>query len=267
MFKNSPLNFVNTAVIISIHLAALAAFLTPFNKVYIFLFIFHYLWFGFSSSLYYHRCLTHRSFELSVPLQIFFLIGGMIGLSGDPVAWVAIHRYHHSNPDIPEDSHSPRDGFLYSYLTWQMKIDLKQVDKWSLNSEDIKKIWFIRLAQGVIPSAIVHTSYMVVIYLLFGLPGLLYGFYLPLVLTYQFCWMLIASVCHSPRFGSRRANTPDDSRNVWWLTPVSFGESFHNNHHEKPRRFRHGLNWYDIDFTAWLVLFLEKIKLAKYLVR
>ncbi len=267
MFKYSPWNIVNTCVIVAIHLAALASIFMPLHKIYFLLFIANYLWFGFSSSLYFHRYLTHRSFELVLPLQLFFLLGGLIGLGGDPTVWVSIHRYHHSHADVDADSHSPLDGFWYSYIFWQMKIDLRQVEKWKYLSDDLKKMWPVQLAQGIIPSALAHLAYAALIYSQVGLPGLLFGLYLPLVMSYQFCWMLIASLCHTTRFGVRNHNTPDLSRNICWLGPLSFGESFHNNHHENPRRLRHGRSWFDIDLTAWFVILLEKLKLAKSIVK
>lgn len=267
MFKNRPWNLINSALMLGIHLAAFGAFFMPFHKRYFFLLLFHYLWFGYASSLYYHRCLTHRSFELTTPLHLFFLLGGLIGLGGDPVNWVAIHRYHHSHSDIPEDSHSPKDGFWYAYAAWQMKMDMSIVAKWKNLTEDLQKFWFIRLAQGNLPTFIAHTTYAFIIFQFFGVSGLLYGFYLPLALSYQFCWMLVASLCHLPQFGERKSETHDQSRNIWWLGPLSFGESFHNNHHKNPRRLRVGVQWFEMDLTARSVSILEKLGLAKSIVR
>ncbi len=43
----------------------------------------------------------------------------------------------------------------------------------------------------------------------------------------------INSVCHF--FGSRRFAVEDHSTNVFWLSLLSFGESWHHNHHTFPR--------------------------------
>ena len=54
-------------------------------------------------------------------------------------------------------------------------------------------------------------------------------------------------------WGSRRFATKDDSRNIWWVALLTFGEGWHNNHHAHPTSARHGLAWYEFDVT-WLEL-------------
>ena len=49
----------------------------------------------------------------------------------------------------------------------------------------------------------------------------------------------INSICHF--WGRRRFAASDESRNVWWLSWISFGESWHNNHHAFPSSAFHGL--------------------------
>jgi hypothetical protein len=40
------------------------------------------------------------------------------------------------------------------------------------------------------------------------------------------------------------------------------GEGFHNNHHAQPRCAAHGLRWWEIDGTRYLIWLLEKCGLA-----
>ena len=54
-------------------------------------------------------------------------------------------------------------------------------------------------------------------------------------------------------WGRRRFATKDDSRNIWWVALLTFGEGWHNNHHAHPTSARHGLAWYEFDVT-WLEL-------------
>src|SRR3989442_14629941 len=49
----------------------------------------------------------------------------------------------------------------------------------------------------------------------------------------------INSVCHF--WGRRNFRSSDESRNVWLLSLISFGESWHNNHHAVPTSAFHRL--------------------------
>ena len=57
----------------------------------------------------------------------------------------------------------------------------------------------------------------------------------------------ISSLSH--RFGSRRFQTNDDSRNNFLLALLTFGEGWHNNHHFYSSSARQGFRWWEIDLT------------------
>ena len=71
----------------------------------------------------------------------------------------------------------------------------------------------------------------------------------------------INSICHF--FGRRRFASRDESRNVWWLSLLSFGESWHNNHHAFPTSAAHGLSRMQraSDPGAWTISLLERLGL------
>jgi stearoyl-CoA desaturase (delta-9 desaturase) len=75
----------------------------------------------------------------------------------------------------------------------------------------------------------------------------------------------INSVCHF--FGSRRFALDDHSTNVFWLALPSFGEAWHHNHHAFPRSAEHGLRWWELDPSAWVIRGLELAGLASGVVR
>jgi fatty-acid desaturase len=70
----------------------------------------------------------------------------------------------------------------------------------------------------------------------------------------------INSVCHF--FGSRRFEVDDHSTNVFGLAPLSLGESWHHNHHAFPRSAVHGMRWWEIDLTAWVIRAMKAAGLA-----
>ena len=70
----------------------------------------------------------------------------------------------------------------------------------------------------------------------------------------------INSLCHF--MGGRRFHTDDESRNLAWLAPISFGEAWHNNHHAFPASAFHGLRWREIDPGGWVIRGLARTGLA-----
>lgn len=262
MFAKRPWNPIMTIGLINLHALALAAFWFRPRPIDLGLFAVGYLWFGFASSFYYHRYLTHRGFGLARPLQWLFLAGGLIGLSGDPVRWVATHRYHHQRPDRPDDIHSPLDGWWYAHFGWIAKLDLDEVERLRPLASDARKVAWLRVWENPVYATLPNLAYCGLLLAVAGVPGALWGLYLPLIASFHFCWMMIASFCHMPAFGTRGADTPDLSRNIAWLGPLSFGEAFHNHHHAYPRRAKHGLAWHEIDPSKYLLWTFEKLGLV-----
>jgi stearoyl-CoA desaturase (delta-9 desaturase) len=70
----------------------------------------------------------------------------------------------------------------------------------------------------------------------------------------------INSLCHF--FGRRRFATGDESRNLVWLAPFSFGESWHNNHHAFPTSAFHGLGGREPDLSGLTITALERMGLV-----
>jgi stearoyl-CoA desaturase (Delta-9 desaturase) len=69
----------------------------------------------------------------------------------------------------------------------------------------------------------------------------------------------VNSICHT--FGKRAFNTNDRSRNQWTVALLGLGEGWHNNHHAFPRSAFHGLRWWQIDLSGYLIWLLERIGL------
>ena len=57
------------------------------------------------------------------------------------------------------------------------------------------------------------------------------------------------------------------STNVFWLALPSLGEAWHHNHHAFPRSAFHGLRWYELDPSGWLILTLARAGLAWDVIR
>jgi stearoyl-CoA desaturase (delta-9 desaturase) len=92
-----------------------------------------------------------------------------------------------------------------------------------------------------------------------ALAAALWGGAVRIFLLHHVTWS-INSVCHF--FGTRRFAVDDQSTNVFWLAPLSMGESWHHNHHAFPRSAAHGLRWYEVDPTAYVIRGMKHAKLA-----
>jgi stearoyl-CoA desaturase (delta-9 desaturase) len=94
--------------------------------------------------------------------------------------------------------------------------------------------------------------------------ALLWGGLVRIFFVHHVTWS-VNSVCHF--FGARRFDTNDRSTNVFWLALPSLGESWHHNHHAFPRSAAHGLQRWEIDLSALFIGAMEKVGLARKVIR
>jgi stearoyl-CoA desaturase (delta-9 desaturase) len=94
-----------------------------------------------------------------------------------------------------------------------------------------------------------------------GLPWVIWGIFLRLVLVYHSTWF-VNSAAHA--FGYTNFKLENDlSTNCWWVGLIAYGEGWHNNHHAFPKSARHGLRPTEIDITWMSIWVLKKLGLAK----
>ncbi|KAL0723845.1 hypothetical protein Bca4012_038444 [Brassica carinata] len=197
----------------------------------------------------YHRNLSHGSFKLPKWLEYPFAYAAVFALQGDPLDWVSIHRFHHKFSDSDRDPHSPKEGLLFSHIMWIFDTHyIKDKCGGRNNVMDLKQQWFYRFLRKTIGLHVL--MYWTALYLYGGLPYLTW---------YHVTW-LVASVGHT--WGSRPWKTNDTSHNVWWLSLVTMGDSWHNNHHAFQSSARQGLEWWQIDITWYLIRLFEVLGLA-----
>ncbi len=157
--------------------------------------------------------------------------------------WAAQHREHHRHSDSEQDIHSPlRHGFWWSHLGWILSNQHDEYDPARI--ADFGKYpelrWLDR--HHWVPT----TVFAAAVLLLGGWPAFWWGYVLSTVLLYH-CTFAINSLAHL--FGTRRFETPDGSRNNWWLALITFGEGWHNNHHFAMASAQQGYRWWEVDIT------------------
>jgi stearoyl-CoA desaturase (delta-9 desaturase) len=194
--------------------------------------------------------------------------------------WVATHRKHHRFSDHAGDPHSPHvdqapgwrgalRGLGHAHVGWMFRgrdmANPRRYAKDLVADPDLRFIsrtfplWVaiglaLPFGLGVALTGSVAG----------GLTGLLWGGAVRILLLHHVTFS-INSLCHF--FGRRPFATRDQSHNLAWLAPLTFGEAWHNNHHAFPTSARHGLGRRELDPGAWLITGLERCHLAWDVVR
>ena len=205
---------------------------------------------GLGISMGYHRLHTHRGFKTYKWFEYFLAICGTLTLEGGPIFWVATHRLHHQHSDKAADPHSPRVSGFWAHMGWMIfgeahHSDTKRNSRYAPDlAKDPFYMWLT--SYSWVPLTVLGFSLLAI-----GGWGLVnWAIFLRVVLGLHSTW-LVNSATHM--WGGRRFATTDDSRNLWWVALLTFGEGWHNNHHAHPTSSRHGLAWYEFDLT-WLLL-------------
>ncbi|CAF1704665.1 unnamed protein product [Brassica napus] len=197
-------------------------------------------------------------FDLPKWLEYLLAYGGLLAFQGDTIEWVSNHRYHHKHCDTQRDPHSPTQGFWFSHMAWIF--DSGHIHKkcgGQENANDLVRQPFYKFLQRTI---LLHEmAFALLLYICGRMPFLVWGIGVVNVARYHGTF-LVNSVCHT--WGTRAWNTPDLSKNNLWVAAITFGEGWHNNHHAFEFSARHGLEWWQLDFTWYLIKFLEAIGLA-----
>lgn len=261
---NAPL----LAWYIALHVAALAA---PFTFSVQGLVSFVALWFltiCLGIALCYHRVLAHQSCRLHPWLRFVFSLLGCLAYQRGPIWWVACHRLHHRRVDRDGDPHSPRNSLWWSHFLWAFfwhpQLDESPETTHRLAPDLASDAGMRFLERYYVAINGVFLGLLFGLGLLWGGPHiglsvLVWGGFLRIIFGLNATW-LVNSAAHLQ--GYRTFNTPDTSRNNLWVTLLTWGEGWHNNHHAHPRSARAGLAWYEVDITYAIIRFLKACGLA-----
>ena len=235
---------------------------------------------GFGVTVGFHRLFTHRSFKTTRAMRVLFAVLGSVAVEGPVIEWVAYHRRHHAFSDRAGDPHSPHldhgsgvkgalRGLFHAHLGWVLFSDEPaQEDRYApdlLTDRALRLIdrtFILWVAVGLAFAfglGVALTGTVVG-----GLTGLLWGGAVRIFVLHHVTFS-INSLCHF--FGRRDFETDDESRNLRWLVPLSFGEAWHNNHHAFPTSAAHGLTRWQFDPSKLLIYGMERIGLAWDVVR
>ncbi len=225
---------------------------------------------GLGVTVGYHRLFTHRAFETFKPIRYLLALLGSTAAEGGTIAWSSQHRAHHGSSDAPGDPHSPKLGGLWHSHYGHVFNQVELIDPERFTPDLIREpflCWLERYAAVgvtfgmVVPAAVgfaIGGTWQA------AATALLWGGLVRLFLITH-ATGAVNSLCHV--FGSRPFDTGDNSGNVWWLMPITLGESWHSGHHCFPTSAKHGLQWWELDPSWCIIWLMEKVGLARNVVR
>jgi stearoyl-CoA desaturase (Delta-9 desaturase) len=228
---------------------------------------------GLGITVGFHRLFTHRSFETNRVVQLVLAAFGSMAVQGPLLKWVALHRRHHQHSDTHEDPHSPHHrgrgvlgllrGAWHAHLGWFFTPEPPDLARYV---KDLHQSRLLRTMSALFPLWV--AAGLLIPAVLGGLLaetwagalfGLVWGGLARIFLVQHVTWS-VNSVCHL--WGGRPYRSADHSRNNFLVGVLTLGEGWHNNHHAFPTSARHGLRWWQVDVSYWVIRALAVLGLA-----
>jgi stearoyl-CoA desaturase (delta-9 desaturase) len=183
---------------------------------------------------------------------------------------VADHRRHHKYSDKEGDPHSPwkygddakalAKGLLWAHIMWLFDPNQTSQEKFAPDLLADRKIrtvnnWF----PGIVAFSLLGPALIGGLWSM-SFHGAIEAFFwaglVRITLLHHVTWST-NSICHT--WGNTDWQSRDRSVNVSWLAIASFGESWHNLHHADPTCARHGALKGQIDQSARVIQWFEKL--------
>jgi stearoyl-CoA desaturase (delta-9 desaturase) len=185
---------------------------------------------GLGMIMTYHRLLTHRSYDCPKWLEYTLSFITTFSFTGSAITWIAIHRKHHKFADTDKDPHSPDHlGF------WRVQFFTAFAEVEGRYALDLMRDSFYKWQ---------HKYYTIICYVTILTLALIdpmlvvYALLFPAGLTLFFGTLILST-----------AHKDFKPRTVLWLALVTFGDAFHDVHHDYPNKYR----LHKLDLIGWII--------------
>ena len=229
---------------------------------------------GIGITVGYHRLFTHRAFHARTPVRVVLASLGSMAVEGSIIQWCATHRRHHAYADQFGDPHSPHLaqapglkgvilGLWHAHVGWFLKPERSDPREWTPDLLDDHalvgvdtRFTTLTLASFLLPPLL---GGLITMSFFGAFTAFLWGSLVRIFVLHHVTWS-INSICHF--YGKEAYQARDESKNVWAMSPISFGESWHNNHHAFPWSARLGLRAWQIDPGWYVIRSLKALRLV-----
>jgi stearoyl-CoA desaturase (Delta-9 desaturase) len=231
------------------------------------LFLVFFIATGLSITLGYHRLFSHLTFQAHWPVKLFTLLFGAAAFEGSALGWSADHRRHHKFVDHDEDPYDISRGLFHAHIGWLLfRTGPDTPLTWVRDLQKDKLAWWQ------------HKYYVPLAFLMsFGVPaalGALWGGWesalgafliagVARVVFVHHMTFCINSLCHW--IGARPYSSKCSARDSFLMALFTFGEGYHNFHHEFQHDYRNGVKPWQFDPTKWTIWLLAKLGLVSRL--
>ncbi len=223
----------------------------------------------------YHRLFSHLSFKAKTPVRLFTLVFGACAFENSCLDWASDHRRHHKHVDHEGDPYDISKGFMWAHIGWLMfKLNPEPPMD---NVNDLRKdklvMWqheyvhWIGLVVGLIVPSVIGffwNHFQGENPLVGALGGFLIAGVARIVVA-QHCTFFINSLCHT--VGRQPYSSSHSARDSAIMAVLTFGEGYHNYHHEFQHDYRNGVKPWQWDPSKWTIWTLSKLGLVEGLRR
>ncbi len=191
----------------------------------------YFLTMCFGMVITFHRYYSHSSFVFKNKLLQYICTSlGLLSGSGSVFGWCAVHNKHHAKHDTEEDPHDTSKGLLRLLtLDYDYNIESKYV-------RHLFKNKFLMYTHKYY--YLIILSYILLLYYMFGLQGIIVGFSIPSVL-----------VVLAEGLTTYFLHKDGKPRCVKWMNWLVFGDGDHEEHHRNVKQYKlnHG------DLSGWII--------------
>ena len=221
---------------------------------------------GISITAGYHRLFSHKSYTASWLVRLLLVLGGSMTFQGSVLKWSTDHRDHHRYVDTGKDPYNINRGFWFAHMGWLLTMDESRLTY--NNVKDLQESKLLRFQHRYYSIVSIFTGFVVPVLIASLWGEALAGFFVAGALRVAFSQhttFFINSLCHM--LGKRAYSTKVTARDNWITALATFGEGYHNYHHQFPLDYRNGVRFYHFDPSKWLIFGLSYIGLTSNLRR
>lgn len=228
-----------------------------------------------TTTVYYHRCLTHQSLKLNRAMEEIFRWTGWLLLGIDRWVYAGAHKMHHHFTDVKGDPHSPiLEGFwqIQLFNVYYYRRAARHPEKWAHFVTYIKRDVIDRkvFVYGWLGPLLGTTILCSTFGLMWGAPGAACGLIAAAAHGVAYVFVQSSSVnglCHHRHPGGYQhtnATHAATTYNNLLVALITAGEGLHHSHHRAQASARFAVKWYEklVDTGWWTICVLKALRLA-----